>query len=30
MTYGDTIPLEEDFGYKTATPLRKGLRTFAE
>ena len=30
VTYADTTPLEEDFGYKPATPLREGLRTFAE
>ena len=30
VTYADTTPLEEDFGYKPATPLREGLRVFAE
>ena len=30
VTYADTTPLEEDFGYKPSTPLRDGLRTFAE
>ena len=30
VTYADTIPLEEDFGYKPNTPLREGLRKFAE
>ncbi len=30
VTYADTAPLEEDFGYKPATPLRDGLRAFAE
>lgn len=30
VTYADTTPLEEDFGYKPATTLREGLRTFAE
>ena len=30
VTYADTIPLEEDFGFKPATPLREGLRMFAE
>ena len=30
VTYADTTPLEEDFGYKPATPLREGLRDFAE
>lgn len=29
-TYADTTPLEEDFGFKPATPLRSGLRKFAE
>ena len=29
VTYADTTPLEEDFGYKPATPLRDGLRAFA-
>ncbi|MDO4159431.1 MAG: NAD-dependent epimerase/dehydratase family protein [Prevotellaceae bacterium] len=30
VTYADTTPLEEDFGFKPATPLRDGLRAFAE
>lgn len=30
VTYADTAPLEEDFGFKPATPLRTGLRRFAE
>mgnify|MGYP004457172225 CR=1 FL=1 len=30
VTYADTTPLKEDFGYKPATPLRDGLRAFAE
>ena len=30
VTYADTAPLEEDFGFKPATPLRTGLRKFAE
>lgn len=30
ITYADTTPLERDFGFKPSTPLRKGLRTFAE
>lgn len=30
VTYADTTPLEEDFGYKPATPLREGLRAFSE
>ncbi|MDY2942994.1 MAG: NAD-dependent epimerase/dehydratase family protein [Paludibacteraceae bacterium] len=29
-TYADTTPLEQDFGYKPSTPLRTGLRRFAE
>lgn len=29
-TYADTTPLEKDFGYKPSTPLRTGLRNFAE
>ena len=29
VTYADTAPLEEDFGFKPATPLREGLRSFA-
>ena len=29
VTYADTTPLEEDFGFKPATPLRDGLRAFA-
>ena len=29
VTYADTAPLEEDFGFKPATPLREGLRRFA-
>ena len=29
VTYADTTPLERDFGYKPATPLRDGLRRFA-
>ena len=29
VTYADTAPLERDFGYKPATPLRDGLRRFA-
>ena len=29
VTYADTTPLEEDFGYKPNTPLREGLRKFA-
>lgn len=30
VTYADTIPLEVDFGFKPSTPLRDGLRKFAE
>ena len=30
VTYADTTPLEEDFGYKPSTSLRDGLRAFAE
>ena len=30
VTYADTTPLEQDFGYKPATPLREGIRAFAE
>lgn len=30
VTYADTTPLEEDFGFKPSTPLRTGLRAFAE
>ena len=30
VTYADTSVLERDFGYKPATPLRTGLRAFAE
>ena len=30
ITYADTTPLEQDFGFKPSTPLRKGLRKFAE
>ncbi|MCQ2131370.1 MAG: NAD-dependent epimerase/dehydratase family protein [Bacteroidales bacterium] len=30
ITYADTTPLEEDFGFKPATPLRDGLRAFAQ
>ena len=29
ITYADTAPLERDFGFKPATPLRDGLRKFA-
>lgn len=30
VTYADTIPLEQDFGFKPSTSLRVGLRKFAE
>lgn len=30
ITYADTTPLEQDFGFKPSTPLREGLRRFAE
>lgn len=30
ITYADTAPLERNFGYKPSTPLREGLRKFAE
>ena len=30
VTYADTTPLEEDFGFRPDTPLREGLRRFAE
>ena len=30
VTYADTSPLEQDFGFKPSTPLRKGLRAFAQ
>jgi nucleoside-diphosphate-sugar epimerase len=30
VTYADTTDLERDFGFKPATPLREGLRKFAE
>lgn len=30
VTYADTIPLEEDFGFKPSTSLREGLRKFAK
>ena len=29
VTYADTKPLEEDFGFKPDTPLREGLKKFA-
>ena len=30
VTFADTAPLEEDFGFRPSTPLREGLRRFAE
>ena len=30
VTYADTTALEADFGFKPATPLRRGLRKFAQ
>ena len=30
VTYAETTPLEQDFGFKPNTPLREGLRKFAE
>ena len=30
VTYADTTPLEQDFGFKPSTSLRDGLRRFAE
>ena len=30
VTYADTTPLEQDFGFKPSTPLREGLRRFAQ
>lgn len=30
ITYADTTPLEKDYGFKPNTPLREGLRKFAE
>lgn len=30
VTYADTTPLEQDFGFNPSTPLRAGLRAFAE
>jgi nucleoside-diphosphate-sugar epimerase len=29
VTYADTTPLEQDFGFKPSTSLRNGLRQFA-
>lgn len=30
VTYADTTPLEKNFGFRPSTPLREGLRKFAE
>ena len=30
VTYADTSALERDFGFRPQTPLREGLRRFAE
>jgi UDP-glucuronate 4-epimerase len=30
VTYADTAPLEQDFGFRPSTPLREGLRRFAK
>ena len=30
VTYADTTPLEQNCGFKPATPLREGLRKFAQ
>lgn len=30
VTYADTVPLEEDFGFKPSTSLRTGLKSFAD
>ena len=30
VTYADTTPLEHDFGFRPSTPLRQGLRAFAQ
>ncbi|MBM6884086.1 NAD-dependent epimerase/dehydratase family protein [Bacteroides caecigallinarum] len=30
VTYADTTPLEEDFGFKPSTSLRDGLKSFAQ
>ena len=30
VTYADTTPLERDYGFKPNTPLRNGLRAFAD
>ena len=30
VTFADTTPLEEDFGFRPSTPLRDGLSAFAQ
>ena len=30
VTYADATPLEQDFGFRPNTPLRVGLRKFAQ
>ena len=30
VTFADTTPLERDYGFRPSTPLRQGLRAFAE
>lgn len=30
ITYADTTPLEQDFGFRPSTPLKTGLRKFAD
>lgn len=30
VTYADTAPLEEDFGFRPSTPLKEGLRRFIQ
>ena len=30
VTFADTTPLEEDFGFRPSTPLRDGLRAYAQ
>ena len=30
VTFADTTPLEQDFGFRPSTPLRQGLRSFAQ
>lgn len=30
VTFADTTPLEQDFGFRPSTPLRQGLRAFAK